>query len=680
MIYGLSVDIGGTFTDVVLLSEEGKVLVSKAPTTPHDLTEGLLNAVRKTGVSLAAVQYFAHGTTIALNTLLQRNGAKVGLITTRGFRDVLEIMRTNRPDMYNLQQDKPEPLVPRYLRFEISERMDPAGNEIAPVVREEVVAVGRAMQEHGVKAIAVSLMHSYANPGHEAQVRRILEEEFPALSVTTSSDLTREWREFERTSTAVTNAYTRPAMENYLANVDARLAAADFAREVLIMQSNGGIMAARDARSQPVRTIMSGPAGGVIAGEHLARQTGIGNLITFDMGGTSADICLIIDGKATVRSVQEINRLPVLQPSIDITSIGAGGGSIAWLDQGKALRVGPRSAGAVPGPVCYARGGEEPTVTDANLVLGYIDPGYFLGGEIQLDIEGAKMAIERAIAKPLGLSTYEAAEGIIQIVNANMLRALRKVSVERGHDPRDFALVAFGGAGGLHAAQLARDLGLGRVLIPRNPGATSAMGMLRAEVRHDYVQTYVMPVQSAEPELIEQHFREMEGRGRSQLLADGVSAADVTCIRTADIRYGGQEYTINVPVPGGQITAPLLQEVSEMFHALHEKLYTYRIPEEQTVFVNLRVTAIGKSPAPVIYEEVAPAKLMPVAIPKGRRTVYFRSSGHVECDIYERSALAPAHGIAGPAIIEEPESTILVPEDARASVDAHGNLLIKLVR
>lgn len=678
MAYSLSVDIGGTFTDVVLLNEEGKVLVTKVPTTPHDPTEGLLSGIRKTGVPISEVKYFAHGTTIALNTLLQRNGAKVGLITTRGFRDVQEIMRTNRPDMYNLQQDKPEPLVPRYLCFEISERLNYEGDEIAPVVRAEVLQAAKEMQEQGVEAIAVSLIHSYANPDHEIQVKLIIEEEFPSLSVTISSDLTREWREFERTSTAVTNAYTLPAMEDYLTTVDDRLVAEGFIREVLIMQSNGGIMAARDARNQPIRTIMSGPAGGIISGEYLSNLTGMGNMITFDMGGTSADICLIIDGKATIRSVQEIDRLPVLQPSIDITSIGAGGGSIAWLDRGNALRVGPRSAGAVPGPVCYGRGGTDPAVTDANLVLGYIDPDYFLGGEIQLDLEGAQKAVEQKIAIPLGLTTHEAAEGIIQIVNANMMRALRKVSVEHGHDPRDFALVAFGGAGGLHAAQLGRELGLSRVVIPQSPGATSALGMLVADVRHDYAQTYVQSVISADTEHINEHFSEMEGRGRSQLLSDGVSLDDIVCHRTADIRYSGQEYTLNVPMPDGQVTNSLLHELSEKFHEIHEKLYTYRIPEEETVFVNLRVIAIGKNPAPAIYEEFSEVKGK--ARSKGDRNVYFRETGHVNCKIYERSDLAPGHRVIGPAIIEEPVSTTLVPLDSWATVDAHGNLYIELTK
>jgi N-methylhydantoinase A len=678
MAYSLAVDIGGTFTDVVLINTEGKVLVTKVPTTPHDPTEGLLNGIRKTGAPISEVKYFAHGTTIALNTLLQRNGAKVGLITTRGFRDVQEIMRTNRPDMYNLQQDKPEPLVPRYLCYEISERLNHEGDEIAPVVRAQVLQAAKEMHEQGVEAIAVSLLHSYANPDHEIQVKLIIEEEFPSLSVTISSDLTREWREFERTSTAVINAYTLPAMEDYLTTVDDRLVAEDFTREVLIMQSNGGIMAARDARSQPIRTIMSGPAGGIISGEYLSNLTGMGNMITFDMGGTSADICLIIDGKATIRSVQEIDRLPVLQPSIDITSIGAGGGSIAWLDRGNALRVGPRSGGAVPGPVCYGRGGTDPTVTDANLVLGYIDPNYFLGGEIQLDLEGAQKAIEQKIAIPLSLTTHEAAEGIIQIVNANMMRALRKVSVEHGHDPRDFALLAFGGAGGLHAAQLGRELGLRRVVLPQSPGATSAMGMLVADVRHDYTQTYVQSVISADTEHINERFSEMEGRGRSQLLSDGVSLDDIVCHRTADIRYSGQEYTLNGPVPDGQITSSLLYELSEKFHELHEKLYTYRIPEEETVFVNLRVTAIGKNPAPAIYEEFSEAK--GEARSKGNRNVYFRETGHVNCKIYERSDLAPGHRVIGPAIIEEPVSTTLVPLDSWATVDAHGNLYIEFAK
>lgn len=676
MAYNLALDIGGTFTDVVLVNEEGQMIVTKVPTTPSDPTEGLLNGIRKAGVNLAEVKYLVHGTTIALNTVVQRNGAKIGLITTSGFRDVLEIMRTNRPDMYNLQQDKPYPLVPRYLRFEISERLDYKGDEIAPVVREEVVRASSAMIAHGVEAIAVSLLHSYSNPNHENKVKQIIEEEFPMITVTISSDLSREWREFERTSTSVINAYTLPIMKEYLTTVDNKLVEEGFSSEVLIMQSNGGIMAARDARSEPIKTIMSGPAGGIIMAEHLARQTNNGNLITFDMGGTTADICMIIDGKAEVRPIQEIDRLPVLQPSVDITSIGAGGGSIAWLDGGNALLVGPRSAGAVPGPVCYDQDGKEPTVTDANLVLGYIDPDYFLGGEKQLNLKAAQIAIEEKIAKPLGLTMYEAAYGIIQIINANMMRSLRKISVEKGQDPRDFSLVAFGGAGGLHAAQLGQDIGLERIILPKMPGTASAKGMLVADVRHDYVRTHVQPVFSADTALVQQHVIEMEERGKTQLLANGVSPDNMVFNRTADIRYSGQDYTLNVPVPDGEITVSLLQDLIETFHSLHEKLYTYRIPEEETVFVNLRVTAIGKNPVKVIHDEFYHRD--GDVRPKGVRMVYFRETGHVNCKIYERSDLEPGHRVDGPIIIEEPTSTILVPPDNWARVDAYGNLIIEL--
>lgn len=673
----LTADIGGTFTDFVLLDEAGQMHVTKTPSTPRDFTKGVLDGIHKLKLDLRTVDIFVHGATVVLNALLQRKLPKTGLITTRGFRDVLEIMRTNNPEMYNLQYVKPAPLISRHLRYEVTERVRHTGEVLVPLDRQEVHEAAGRLKEEGVVSVAVCLLHSYANPVHEQVIRDILSEEIPEVLVCLSSDIAPEWREFERTSTTTINVATMPIIATYLRRLEAQLRVEGLAKELFVMQSNGGVMTATAACQKPVTTVMSGPSGGAIGAAYLGAQIQCPHLITIDIGGTSSDMGLIVDGTPIATTEGTIDRWPILAPMIEILSIGAGGGSIAWVDAGGALRVGPQSAGADPGPVCYNLGGTEPTVTDANLSLGRIDPGYFLGGEITLNELEARKAVQTNIAERFSMDTVEAADGIIEVINANMARAMRSILTERGYDPREFVLMAFGGAGGLHAAALIRELGVPRAVVPSNPGALSAVGMLATDFRHDHARTYVQAIDDLDLSEVNAIYQTLERQTAADLEAESITHERLTLMRSADVRYVGQEYHINLPISAEPLKESDRHALVRQFNDAHEKLYSYSTPETPVQLVNLRVAGLGFIAKPQ-FPTYSPGTDDARQAIKTRRPVYFKEGGgFVQTPIYAIDRLRPRNQISGPGIIEDPNSTIVVLPGQTARIDAFRNVFVE---
>ncbi|MFQ5828850.1 MAG: hydantoinase/oxoprolinase family protein [Candidatus Methylomirabilia bacterium] len=674
----LGVDIGGTFTDIVLLDEAtGQLTVAKVPSLPADPAGALVAAVRRAveraGVAPDAVTLLSHGTTIVTNTVLEGKLPRTALITTEGFRDVLEIGRHLRPDMYDLFQDKPTPLVPRDRRFVVRERTAPDGTVLTPLDRASAQAAVEAVKAANVRAVAISFLHAYANPANESRMKAALMEACPALCVSTSSEICREIREFERTSTVALNAAAMPVVAHYLEVLRERIGELLPKAQVLLMQSNGGSMTVGSARQAPAHVIYSGPAAGVLAAEFIGQLTGRENVLGFDMGGTSTDISLVYRGAPRMTTEGGIGGYPVRLPVLDVHTIGAGGGSVAWLDSGGGLQVGPRSAGADPGPVAYGRGGAEPTVTDANLVLGRLNPDRFLGGEMRLDRDAALAAIRERIAVPLGLDPIVAASGIIRIANANMERALRVSSAERGYDPREFALVAFGGAGPVHAAALAREVRFPWVLVPETPGVFSALGLLVADVRHDLVRSYVARADQVAPGTLASLYAELDATGSDALRDDRIEPERWVLQRTADLRYVGQAYEVNVPVPAGSLEAAAVSEVIRRFHAEHQRLYAHSAPADPVEFVSLRMAAIGPVVPPTLRQRSAGH----AAAPTAHRPVYFdEADGFVDCPIYDRSSLWPEVTLAGPTIVEQMDSTTVVHPGQVATMDGWGNLVI----
>lgn len=681
MTYRLAADIGGTFTDLVLLDDaDGTVHVHKTPSTPGDFKAGVLNGVRdiaarKNGGSatpLADIDYFVHGATVVLNALLQRKLPATALVTTQGFRDVLEIMRTNNPYMYDMQYVKPKALIPRRLRFEVTERVRHTGEVLRELHEDGVREVAARIRESGVAAVAVCLVHAYANGAHERRVREIIEEVCPGVVVCLSSEVAPEIREFERTSTTSINATTVPIITSYLDALSSELVDMGLKRDLCVMQSNGGVITANVARHLPVRTVMSGPSGGVVGGTYLASAIGLDHALTLDMGGTSTDIGMVADGRALTVDQSEVDRWPILAPMIEILAIGAGGGSIAWIDAGGALRVGPQSAGAEPGPVCYQRGGTEPTVSDACAVLGRLDPEYFLGGRMTLDTEGAHAVMRDRVAGALGMDEYEAAAGVLTVVTANMAKATRQILVARGLDPRDFTLMAFGGAGGMVVGDLLRVSDLKNAVVPNNPGALCAIGMLVTDFRHDTVATLVRPLEDVDPDEVRRLFAELERRASDQLVEEGVKPADVDVERYVDVRYVGQEYYLRIPVGDGTLDAATL---GKAFNDEHERNYGYATREFACEMVNLRVTALGRVKRPTFPEYAARGADEAPLAPFTRRQVYFEG-GFVDTAIYKVEDLRAGDTLTGPAIIEDPRSTVVILPQQHARVDRLRNIHI----
>ena len=680
MAYRLGVDVGGTFTDLVLHEvETNRLEFAKTPSTPANQSEGVttgtLQLVNRLGISPEAIAFFIHGTTVATNTLLERKGARTALIVTKGFRDVLQIGRQDRPDLYDWRIRRPEPIVPRRLRFEVTERVLHTGEVIEPVSDADVAEVVQSLKDEEVEAVAVCLLHSYAHPDHEQQVGNAIREALPDVTLSISSEVVPEFKEYERMSTAAINAFVAPVMSRYLRDLQSSITEQGIDSGLHIMQSNGGTMGADTAVEKPVHTILSGPAAGVIGSVGLAAQAGESNTISVDMGGTSFDVCLSYQGEVRRTQDSEIERLPIKVPMVDIHTLGAGGGSIAWIDPGGAMRVGPQSAGADPGPACYGQGGTEATVTDANLLLGRLSPDAFLGGRMKLDVDLARKAVQERIAGPLDLGLEEAAEGIVRVVNAGMIKGIRVVSVAKGYDPREFTLVTFGGAGPVHAAELAAELDIPRVLVPIAPGVTSAMGLLMADLRHDLVRTVLMSSADAKASDLGETYADLETEALAQMDREGVPSDEVALVRTADVRYLGQGYELEVPVSGGAVTDSELDAVYGRFHDAHTRAYGHASPDRPLEVVNLRTTALVKLPQPRLEKADLVGDANPDRARRESRDVVFHNKS-ISTTVYDRTKLIAGDSLEGPAIVEQLDSTTVVWPEQTANVDQYGNLVL----
>ncbi|MBP8294555.1 MAG: hydantoinase/oxoprolinase family protein [Burkholderiales bacterium] len=671
--FAIGVDTGGTHTDLVLAGN-GRVTTLKVPSTPADLTLGIIDGIQRivelAGVPLAAVDHFVYGSTYVTNLFIEQKESGVGLITTAGFRDVLEIGRASRkPDVYDIHWRPARPFVARHLRCGVPERVDHLGQVVTPLDEEAARQALRELAAAGVQSIAVCLLHAYANPAHERRIAELAAEVCPQVDVSLSSEVVREFREFERTSTTCVNAFIRGPITRHLRGLQEALAGQGVPAKPFIMRGNGGISTFDSATRAPTAITHSGVMGGIIGANALAASCGIANLITLDMGGTSADVSLISNGAPLLTSRSRIGPYPLLAPTLDMVTIGAGGGSIAWVEGGFGLRVGPRSAGSVPGPACYGQGGRDPTVTDANLVAGRLNGDFFLGGARHLDLQLARAAIVDQIAKPLGMVPEEAALGIIAIVEAHMADAIRLVSVERGLDPRDFTLVAFGGAGALHAVRLADALSIRTVLIPPAPGNLSAMGLLSADVRHDHARTLVARLV---PELLPQvtaMYAELLAEAEAALVADGVDPAARRYTLSADVRYGGQNYELTLPILDGELDQGF-DGLVQRFNDQHLRVYGYNLNGREVQLVNVRVTAYGAIP-PASWPERPAADAPPQ--PAGRRTLLVEAGVWVEALVYRFDDLRAGHAIAGPAVVEYSGSTLFLPPGWNARFDAMMN-------
>jgi N-methylhydantoinase A len=689
MAWRIGVDIGGTFTDVALVDDaSGHIGVAKVPTTPSDLTEGVLcaldMAMRRYQVVPAEVELLSHATTVVTNAILEETGARAALITTRGFRDVLELRRSARADLYDLFQDAPATLIPRRRRFEITERIGADGAIVTPLAENEIDGLVAALEAARVDAVAISLLFSFLNPEHEQRLGARLRAALPDLPVYLSSEVLPEIKEFERTSTTAVCAYAGPILSSYLQRL-VHVTRSRALPPLYLMGSNGGILEAAEAMAMPAMAVESGPAAGVVAAALVARQTGRLDLLSFDMGGTTAKASLIRGGHYETTPDYEVGGgssmsrwmngtgHPIRVPVIDLAEVSAGGGSIAWVDRAGGLRVGPKSAGADPGPVCYARGGIEPTVTDCNLLLGYLDKASLLDGDLPIDHDAAVAAVRKRLAQPLAVDTRTAAAAVIDVVNHAMAEVLKIVSIQRGHDPRDFALAAFGGAGPLHAAALASELGIAEVICPPIPGAFSALGLVGTDLKRDYVRTLYTTATAADPKAVEAAFVALESRGAAMLDRAGVAPARRRFERAVDARYPRQSHELMIPVPPRSVDAAALAEIAAAFHDRHLHTYGHDNRSEPVQIVSIRVTAIGATAPLVIRDTVAPSGTDAV---KAKRQLWFRETGVIDATIYDRRRMPAGLEVAGPVVIESLESTILVPPGWQAKMNADGFVLL----
>ncbi|HEV2301690.1 MAG TPA: hydantoinase/oxoprolinase family protein [Stellaceae bacterium] len=681
MPWRVGIDSGGTFTDVCLFEEEtGRIAVWKLSSTPADPSEavaaGVVEGLGRVGAQAAEIAYFGHGTTVATNALIQQRGAPTGLVTTEGFRDLLEIGRQKRPDLYDPQADKPPVLVPRSLRREVPERLRHDGSVETPLDEAAVRAAARALREAGVAAVAICFLYSFLTSRHEEIAKRIIEEEFPEAFVSASHEVAPEFREFERLSTTVVNAYLGPVMRGYLAGVASRLEGLGVPVAPHITQSNGGVIGCAAAARLPVRTILSGPATGVVGAEAIGRLAGARDLITFDMGGTSTDVALLRAGALPLAGEALVHGYPLKAPMLDIHTVGAGGGSIAHVDAGGLLKVGPRSAGADPGPVAYGRGNQEATVTDANIVLQTLNPTHLLGGRMRVRQDLATAAIER-LAAALGMERMATAQGIVAVVTANMARAIRVVSVERGHDPREYTLLAFGGAGPLHAARLARELETPRIVVPPNPGILCAMGLLLTDLRADFAATRRLPLAEGALGPLREVFAGLETDAEAWFEDERVAPQARHIARSVDMRYAGQNYELSVPLSNAPIGAATLAALVDGFAAAHSRRYGFLAEEEPVELVTCRVEATGRV-RKAEFEAHPRSGGDPQGALIGRRQVWLPEAGDfVAAPIYARDRLAHGNEIAGPAVVEQMDATTLVLPGMVGRVDAHLNLVLE---
>ncbi len=679
----ISIDVGGTFTDVILVDDKkGIFQYTKTPTTHDDLAEGVLKGLEDilqiSGKSIRDLDYLIHGTTIGTNAIVEGKGAKVGLITTQGFEDVLEIRRVARPKeaAFDFEVDNPPPLVPRYLRKGIIERTNSKGEVFTPLDEESVRQVVSFFKLEKVEAIVISLLFSFLNPKHEQRTAEICREMFPETLLSLSSEICPEFREYERTCTTVMNGYLGPVIRQYMDHLMNRLKQRDDAIRLHIMQSNGGSMTAEVAKDHSAHLINSGPAGGAMAAAFISKLIGQEMAIGADMGGTTFDISMIDKGMPKTTTWGGVTEYPIKLPMIDMKTIGAGGGSIAWIDKGGILNVGPQSAGSDPGPACYGWGGKLPTVTDANLVLSRLNPNYFLGGKIPLFPEYAKEAIKKHVAEKMGLSVEEASLSIIRIVNANMSKGISGVSVQKGYDLREFILVPFGGAAANHAVDIATDLGISKIIVPLLCGNFSAVGLAVADIQHDYVKTVAKRQSDIQPEELLDIFKRLEKEGIRQLREENVKEENICIEWSADLRYEGQSWELNTPIKRSPVWG--VDEFRDMishFHSLHQKVYSYSEPRESIEFINLRVKAIGKNPA-LRFPQFPIDPTRPSKALKEMRLVYFKDIGFIEIPIYERDPLGCGTKISGPCLVEESISTTLIPEGWIGEIDGYKNIVI----
>lgn len=664
--YKVSADIGGTFTDIVVEDDAGAVRIGKVPTTKENPALGVLQGIGELVSNPSEIDFFVHGTTVGLNAFLERRGAKTMLIMTGGVSDTYTIARGHREELYKLHYRKPEQLVPRSNVHEVQERMAWDGSVIHELSEADFEPIIEKAKAEGFEAIAVCFLHAYANPAHELRARKILKAALPDVSVSLSHQVAPEWREVERASSTVMDAYVAPVVELYLRTLKAELGKSGLDKTVHVMGSSGGVMTDRLATERPIATLMSGPVGGSIGGCELARTTGLKNLLCVDMGGTSFDLSLVVDGQPEMTSETVLEGLPLLMSIVSIDTVGAGGGSIAWMEAG-GLRVGPQSAGSYPGPVCYSRGGTQPTVTDANLFLGRLGDDSLLDGKMKLDSAATGNALT-GLGTEIGLSDREVAEGILAISNAKMADAMRTITVGQGIDPRDFTLVAFGGAGPMHAVELARELDMTQVLIPRFPGTFSAWGMLQSDIRHDLMASHIDIMSALDENLLNAEFMALEEQGRGKLREENVPEEAMTFARSVDLRYQGQEYSINVPIKQSNSIVSIL----ELFHALYERRYGHSQPETETEIISIRLAAIGSFEH---SDDGASFAQTPGKPQVGTRDVIFDGASHAT-PIVKRDHLAPGKTMTSPAIVEEESATTVVPPGYTITIDTFGNMLI----
>jgi N-methylhydantoinase A len=679
-MYKVGIDTGGTFTDLVLFDQEGNIRTFKAPTTPQDFSLGVMSclegAAGELGMDfrrfLEQVDIIAHGTTVATNVVLTGSGAKVGLITTKGCRDILEIRRGQRPGLWTRKMEPIRPLVPRYLRLEVDERCRYNGEIVTPLNEEDVRNALWKFKEEEVEVIAVCLLFSFVNPTHERRIREIITVEYPGVYVALSSDVLPQVREYERTSTTVLDAYVAPTITKYITKLYERLKEKGFAGELLIMQSNGGVQKWDTAINHPVGSINSGPAAAFPSSLYFADVLKTDDVISMDMGGTSFDVGLIKDRAIKTTTESEISNQKVSLPMVDILNIGAGGGSIAWVSSSDILRVGPQSAGALPGPACYGRGGAEPTVTDANIVLGYLDPDYFLGGRMKIDADAAHKAVEK-LATRLGIGVVETASAIYSIVNENMINGIILASVRRGCDPRGFFLIVGGGAGATHAVSLAQRLGISRIIVPKHGAVYCAFGLVLSDLKHDYVRSYIARLKQADFAEINQFYAEMEREGGAALKGEGISGDKVAIVKSAAMRYFGQFKEIEIDVPGKSLSSKDIPVFEELFSKKHEQLFGYSDPTRELEVLTLKSVSIGRVPRP--YLKPVESKGARQAL-KGKRQVFFvESKDFIETLVYDGDALQPGSIVEGPAVVEEVAMTLAIPPKFRFSVDLFGNYI-----
>jgi len=682
----VGVDSGGTFTDICLIGEEDRaVQVWKVASTPDDPSRGIAEGVREAmglyadaeDAPLAPVRFLGHGTTVATNALIQHRGARVGLITTEGFRDLLEIGRQKRPSLYDIFADKPLTLVPRALRFGVSERLLHDGSVETPLDENAVREAALAMKAEGVEAVAICFLYAFVDPRHEQRAKEIVATVLPDAFVCASHEIAPEFREFERLMTATVNAYLGPTMQRYISRLEDRLTGLGLAAAPHLTLSNGGVSSFDGAAQAPVRTVLSGPSTGVVAAEAIGKQAGFPDLITFDMGGTSSDVALMHGGKTRQANEATVHGYPIKAPMLDIHTVGAGGGSIARIDAGGFLKVGPESAGADPGPVCYGKGNREPTVTDANIVLQALNPTHILGGRMEIRRDLAEAAISD-MAERLGLGVMETAQGIISVVTANMARAIRVVSVQRGYDPRDYVLMAFGGAGPLHAVRLARELEIGTVLVPRSPGTLCALGLLLTDLQSSFATTQLMPMRTESLPAIETALATVAAQAEDWFKAEGIGPDTQRVRLMVDMRYEGQNYELSVPVPPGPVGPETIDALIAGFEAEHTRMYGFTAEGEQINAVTFRAEAVGlieKATLP----DAAPGDAASETAITGSREIWFPETGRFTASpIYDRDALKPGMSFSGPAVVEQMDATTLVPPGVDARIDRAGNIVMGL--